>query len=117
MIANLAMLYRYRITSSNEGMDAPLQDSSLVIRRVQDPLILHLRIFWCRAPPHDVIVSLYGGKCLHLIRLLYTHTNTLEWKYIGAIAAVAIGQDSILEYQSAGLSGADPNKISIWRLR
>jgi hypothetical protein len=54
----------------------------------------------------DALVSLYGSKCLHLIRPL--HTDPPEWTYIGPIAAVAIGQESIFKYQSAGRSDSIP---------
>ncbi|ERF74282.1 hypothetical protein EPUS_01969 [Endocarpon pusillum Z07020] len=59
---------------------------------------------------NDTIVSLYGSKCLHLIRSL--HTDPPEWTYIGPIAAVAIGQESIIKYQSAGLSGSSSKMAS-----
>ena len=57
----------------------------------------------------DTIVSLYGSKCLHLIRPL--NTDPSEWTYMGPIAAVAIGQESIIKYQSTGLSGSSSNAI------
>ena len=58
----------------------------------------------------DTIVSLYGSKCLHLIRPL--HTDPPEWTYIGPIVAVAIGQESIIKYQSAGQSDSAPKMLS-----
>jgi hypothetical protein len=58
----------------------------------------------------DTIVSLYGSKCLHLIRPLYT--DPPEWTYIGPVAAVAIGQESITKYQSATLSGSSSKLVS-----
>ena len=57
----------------------------------------------------DSIVSLYGSKCLHLIRPLYT--DPPEWKYIAPIAAVAIGQESIIKYQSTGFSGTGSKTV------
>lgn len=57
----------------------------------------------------DTIVSLYGSKCLHLIRPL--HTDPPEWTYMGPIAAVVIGQESILKYQSTGLSSSSSNAV------
>ena len=58
----------------------------------------------------DTIVSLYGSKCLHLIRPL--HTDPPEWTYIGPIVAAAIGQESIIKYQSAGQSDPAPKMLS-----
>lgn len=57
----------------------------------------------------DTIVSLYGSNCLHLIRPL--HTDPPEWTYMGPIAAVAIGPESIVKYQSAGLSGSSSKMV------
>ena len=50
----------------------------------------------------DTIVSLYGSRCLHLIRP--RHNDPPEWTYMGPIAAVAIGHESINKYHPADLS-------------
>jgi hypothetical protein len=50
----------------------------------------------------DVVVSLYGSRCLHLLRPIY---NSMEFRYIGPVAAVACGQEMTLLYSAKGKHG------------
>ena len=58
----------------------------------------------CNAGLDDMMVSLHGSMCLHLVRPL--QGDPPEFKYLGPIAAVAIGQESINKYQSSNMANS-----------
>lgn len=47
----------------------------------------------------DIVVSLYGSRCLHLIRPIH---NSKEFRYVGPIAGLACGQEDTLVYSAKG---------------
>jgi len=44
----------------------------------------------------DIVVSLYGSRCLHLLRPM--PQNSSEYKYLGPIAGIACGQEHVMKY-------------------
>ncbi|CAG8973267.1 hypothetical protein HYALB_00000028 [Hymenoscyphus albidus] len=46
----------------------------------------------------DIIVSLYGSRCLHLLRPVFG--TSAEYKYLGPVAGIACGQELTLKYGS-----------------
>jgi hypothetical protein len=50
----------------------------------------------------DIVVSLYGSRCLHLLRPIH---NSTDYRYIGPIVGVACGQEYTKVYSSKGKFG------------
>jgi len=51
----------------------------------------------------DILVSLYGSRCLHLLRPIGNDSE--EFRYIGPVAAVACGLEYTLMYSPKGRFG------------
>jgi hypothetical protein len=51
----------------------------------------------------DIVVSLYGSRCLHLLRPMPSISS--EFKYLGPVAGIACGQEYTLKYTSKNKFG------------